>query len=100
MKVKIGKYIWDIKYVNDLFNSFGNTTFSKLEININKNQSKVFLKDTIYHEIIHAYIKSYGFNKEYYHEEEMVTFITQNKEQFELLTNKVIKGLKNEKEKS
>ena len=58
------------------------------------------MRDTIYHEIMHAYIKSYGFNREYYYEEDLVTFITQNREQIDSLTDEVLKGLENEEKEN
>jgi hypothetical protein len=96
MKLKIGKYVWNIILVDNLFEALGNTCFKELTIRISKDQTKEMIKDTILHETIHAYIKSYGFNKEYFYEEEIVCFITQNINQITLLSNKIWRTLKNE----
>lgn len=96
MKLKIGKYTWNVVLVDDLFESLGNACFKELTIKISKNQTKEMLKDTIFHETMHAYIKSYGFNKEYYCEEEIVCFVTQNIKQITLLANKIWRVIKNE----
>ena len=93
MRLKIGKYTWTIEWVDNLFNSFGCTTFNELTIKISKNQCDALLKDTIFHELIHAYIKSYGFNREYFYEEDVVLFITQNIDSIMLLTDKVWKEM-------
>lgn len=80
MKIKINNYDWNIKLVpkKEIDGDLGLCHYADLTIKIGKEQDKQLIKDTILHEIIHAFIFSYGFDKNSYTNEEITCFFTQN----------------------
>ena len=79
--MKINNLKWKIFYDKDLGENYlGTTDYFALEIKINPLvKDKSNLDRTIMHEVIHAYLYSYGFtNKDEFKLEEMVEFISHN----------------------
>ena len=84
MKFQMNNYNWLIKLassdeVKEAFNNkdedsyyYGVTTFSKQEILINKNATEEKQKETLYHELMHAYLYCYiGDNLTKFNEEDL-----------------------------
>lgn len=99
MKLTINNYDWEIKVVpkEEIENNLGTTYFADLTIKIRKEQELDVFEDSLFHEITHAYMFSYGFDKNSYSNEEVVCFMTQNFMNIELLTKQALRELEKEK---
>ena len=74
---------------------FGNADYFNQTISINsKIKGNENIKRTITHEVIHAYLYSYGFtNKDNFELEQMIEFISHNIKNIEKLTDEVYRKL-------
>lgn len=83
MKIKIHDLTWEVRFTDYIENPTdsneivcGLTLKTKQVILISVRQSLEIIKRTITHELVHAYIWSYGFeNSDPFSEEEMCNFI-------------------------
>ena len=87
MKIKIHDYEWKVELVDesdeDLENGKfdGRTSYRKLRIVVNKNQCPDLIKETLIHELTHAYLGMQGrFNQKKLTTEEVCEFIGWNAE--------------------
>lgn len=119
MKLKISTYTWDIYFIdfnkdylleeddfiaNNMQNGCGLTFPLTLNIYINYTLPSCLLFRTIMHELTHAYIWSYGFDKSSYTQEELCNFMeTYNVDIYNntcKIYDKVIKFLEKKEQKS
>ena len=102
MKIKINKTNWNVYLVNEFRDEpgvLGKTCYLRGTVEILKGLSDEKMKSTIIHEIVHAYLDSYGFevpNIEsvmLFSEEQVCEFIAMNGEDIIHLSDKIYKTL-------
>lgn len=101
MQIKINGYKWVIKIVDgntekmhpqkDRIN-LGLTEYCEGIINIRKGMNKKVKRSTVIHELIHAFLFSYGYDVN--DEESMCDFFGSQGDRIIELTNKIMKGVK------
>ena len=101
MKIKIHDYTWTVELVDetdeDLENGRfdGRTSYRKLRIAVNKNQAPDMIKETLMHELTHAYLGMQGrFNAKRLTIEEICEFIGWNAESMLDIAYKILKEWK------
>jgi len=90
--IKINGLVWNIQIDNNMsLDYFGNVDYFEQTININqKIKGNENIKRTIIHEVIHAYLYSYGFtNKDNFELEQMIEFISHNIANIQKLADEV-----------
>ena len=95
--IKINGLVWNIQIDNNMsLDYLGCTEYFNQTISINsKVKGNENIKRTITHEVIHAYLYSYGFtNKDNFELEQMIEFISHNIKNIEKLADEVYKKLK------
>ena len=93
---------WEILYDKNINENYlGETDYFKLKININPEiENSMNLGRTVMHEVIHAYLYSFGFsNKNEFQLEEMIEFISHNIENINKLTEIALTELNKTKNK-
>lgn len=100
MKIKIHKDVWKVKLTdgskkkmtpdNDHYN-LGLTEYSKLLINIRTGLAESVARSTVIHELVHAFLFSYGNQVE--GEEQMCDFFGVHGEEIVALADKIMKGV-------
>lgn len=88
MKITINDYEWEVMFVPEKdehlgeekkgYKNLGNTVFDKLYIAINKDVKESVQRNTLIHELVHAYVLSIGVNDCMWDEEEMCKFVGNN----------------------
>ena len=76
--VTINNLEWNIIAENSDYNYLGTTSESRLEIHIASVPNTQVIRRTIIHEVVHAYLYSYGFPKNNFNEEDLCEFIANN----------------------
>ena len=97
MKIKINNLTWNVGFErrDDLNGCYGFARFSTLEIRIAHDVHKEVVRTTITHEIIHAFIESFGFTTPdtnstlMFSEEQVCDFIAMNLEEISKQSKKV-----------
>ena len=92
---------WEVHYDKDINeNWMGLTNYFDLEIKINPAvKGKENLDRTVMHEVIHAFLYSFGFsNKDEFKLEEMIEFFSHNIDSIIKLSNEALKELESKKE--
>ena len=101
MKIKIHDHTWDVELVDstdpDLENGKcdGRCSYKKLRIVVDKDQAPDMIKETLLHELTHAYLGMQGrFNQRKLTVEEVCEFIGWNAESMLETANKILKEWK------
>ncbi len=96
--IEINKIEWKVAYDSTLDdNKYGTTFINQCKIAINPLIDKQHIKRTITHEIIHAWLYSYGFYyKDSFTVEEVCEFIGHNLDEISKLTEQALKEIENE----
>ena len=76
--VRINNLEWKVVTEPSIYTYLGSTLEGKLEIHIARVPSLQAVKRTIAHEVVHAYLYSYGFPRNKYSEEDLCEFIANN----------------------
>ena len=106
MCVRINGLKWNVRFVDEddkklVFDdeeSLGVTYFSELEIFLSNRMSDELCKQTIAHELTHAFLFSYGVHLPTDNEEAFCDFVVAYLSGIYKLTNKIIKDFKRCKE--
>ena len=103
MKIKIKGEEWKVEFV-EKFSEYeecvlGLTKDNERKIYILKNQEEKFLKDTIAHELIHAYLFECGHYLSNVESEQVAHFVGRNFEQLLKNFETILKGAKNDRRK-
>lgn len=87
--VTINNLEWNIVVENSDYDYLGTTSESRLEIHIASVPNTQVIKRTITHEVVHAYLYSYGFPKKNFNEEDLCEFIANNLDGISHISNQV-----------
>ena len=101
MKIKINNIPWTVNFVHtgDIDNCIGVTKFRELSIYVATNVEKDVVRTSITHELIHAYVDSYGFilsDDDKFSGEQLADFIAMNLSNINELTMKIYLKYKQE----
>lgn len=101
MVIKINGYKWKVEMVDgeiekmhpdpDHYN-LGLTEYCEGVISIRKSMSEPAMRSTVIHELVHAFLFSYGYQVD--GEESMCNFFASQGDRIMELTNKIMKGVK------
>lgn len=101
MTIKVNGYKWKVEFVDgeiekmhpdsDHYN-LGLTEYCEGIISIRKGMSKETTRSTVIHELIHAFLFSYGYAVE--SEEAMCNFFGSQADRIMKITNEIMKGVK------
>lgn len=88
MKLKINDLEWNLTFVkkNEIEGCYGITRFSSLTIKIATDLHKDIVRTTITHELVHAYLESFGYTPPsidsalMFSEEQICDFIAMNQD--------------------
>ena len=100
MKIKIHDYTWNVELVDisdpDLEGKYdGRTSYKKLRIAIDKAQAPDMIKETLLHELTHAYLGMQGrYNQRKLTIEEVCEFIGWNAQSMVDTANAILKEWK------
>lgn len=109
MKITINKYEWGVKLEpadSEKMNPAGGdgcagldgyaglTEYISQTISIRDGLSKERTRDVVIHELVHAYLDSYGYNTDCLSEEEMCRFISAQIDRIMYDTETIMEGLK------
>jgi len=94
MIVTINNIKWKVLFVNrvDINECYGVTSFPSLQIKIAIDYPKEVIRTTITHEVVHAWLESYGYRENdgmLFSEEQVADFIGMNLHNFNELTMKI-----------
>lgn len=106
MLIKINDLKWQVRFadrdderlVSDNTKCLGITYFNELQIFLSNDMPDELCKQTIIHELTHAFIFSYGIHLYTDDEEAVCDFVGAYLSKIYDLTNKIIKNLKRRKE--
>lgn len=94
--IKINDIEWQLEIDDRMSDDIcGTTEYFEPKISINSKMKGIEnIKRTVMHEVIHAYLYSYGFtNKEKFELEQMIEFISHNFYSIEKLSNEAYQKL-------
>ena len=100
MKIKLHDYIWNVELVDpsdpDLEGKFdGRTSYKKLRIVVVNDQAPDLIKETLIHELTHAYLGMQGrYNQKKLTIEEVCEFVGWNAESIITNADKILKEWK------
>lgn len=97
MKIKINNYNWSVHFeepdaeiMNDDGYYIGLTLFHKLSIHIRKGLPEELTRSTVIHELVHAFLFTYGIKEDEYDEEKVCEFFGTHADQIMKLTDKIM----------
>lgn len=97
--MKINNLNWKVKYTDNFEeNLFGRTDYDQLTIYISKKVCNQTKNITLKHELVHAYLHSFGFMfKDNFTREDICEFVSHNLETLQELYKEARKELNDEK---
>lgn len=102
MKIKIHNYIWTVQTVQSDSEKMnpepdhylaGLTEYADQAISIREGMSRERTRTTVIHELIHAFIDSFGYTSDCMTEEEICDFFGANADDIIRLTDTIMEGV-------
>lgn len=103
MKIQIHNYTWTVQMIQgdsekmnpepDCYRA-GLTEYAEQIISIREGMSRERTRATVIHELVHAFIDSFGYTADEMNEEEICNFFGANADEIIRLTNEIMKGVK------